>query len=304
MCNNCLSLNSVYRIDPTRTLTLRKNFASKMGAKFNTLKSDIRTSIVKNDAFALKTNAPLGKEQFKFVRDPEKIVLFLEWLQRQIDQGILESYYGRQVGTAVEQAWTNRYIRLAYEKGIDRAQNELKAKGYVIPESATVATSMSLPIHIDRIGLLYTRTFTGLKGITDEMSKQIAEVLSEGMAFGDSPYNIAKNIVNRVDKIGITRAKILARTEVIRAHHQAMVNEFKNWGIIGVRVLAEWRTAGDGRVCDICKRIARKDNGYGSGVYLLDQVEGMIPVHPQCRCIIIPLDITDNEELLERVRRG
>jgi SPP1 gp7 family putative phage head morphogenesis protein len=270
------NINTMFRGDPTRTLTLRKRYESEIYKRFRRLKGDIRTSIVTNDCFALKqpvTNAPLGSRQFAFERDSAKVVLFLEWLQKQVDNNILEVYYGNQLGSSIEEAWMNMYIRTSYEKGIGRGQQEMLSAGYTIPATVSSATAMQMPFHIDRVGLLYTRNFTGLKGITDEMSKQIAEILAEGMATGEGPLELARRINNRVDKIGLTRAKTLARTEMIRSHSDAMLLEFENWGVAGVSVLAEWITAGDARVCPLCKPKQGK-------IYSLEQAAGMIPFHP------------------------
>jgi len=289
-------ISSAFRADPTRTLMLRRKYSAALYKRFRKLKGDIRTSLVTNDAFGLRVNIPLSARQFVFQRDPEKVESFLIWLQKQVDDGILEAYFGNQLGSPIENSWANIYIRQAYEKGVNRAQVEMKTAGYLIPETASVATAMQVPFHIDRVGLLYTRNFTSLKGITDEMSKQISIVLAEGMATGKGPVEIANIINDRVDKIGITRARTLARTEVIRSHHMGMVQEMRNWGVVGVKVLAEWVTAGDGRVCSLCKPLDGK-------VFTLDKVEFMLPKHPQCRCIIIPLDVTDNEKLKRKIEK-
>jgi hypothetical protein len=171
-----------------------------MSKRFIVLKRDVKKSIVDNDAFGFRTqptiNEPISPNQFRFVRDPEKVVLFLQWLQKQIDKGILDLYYGIQVGEAVEQQWTNLYVRAAYEKGIERARIELVNAGYALSEAALAGALISPPIHIDRIGLLYTRVFNGLKGITDEMSKQISTILAEGMSRGEGPLEIARRIRN------------------------------------------------------------------------------------------------------------
>jgi len=299
------NINTMFRGDPTRTLTLRKRYETALSKRFRQLKSDIWTSVFTNDCFALNQpviNTPLASRQFAFERDPEKLVSFLAWLQKQVDNNILEVYYGNQLGSSIEEAWMNTYIRTSYEKGIGRSHQEMIAAGYTIPATVNVVSAMQMPLHIDRVGLLYTRNFTGLKGITDEMSKQIAEILAEGMATGEGPLELARRINNRVDKIGLTRAKTLAQTEMVRSHHQSMMQEFKNWGVAGVTVLAEWITAGDSRVCPLCKKKANRDNGFGSGVYTIDQVMGLIPLHPRCRCIAIPLDITDNKILLDKLK--
>ena len=72
------------------------------------------------------------------------------------------------------------------------------------------------------------------------------------------------------------RAETLARTEIIRAHHMANMQEYKNWGATGFEVIAEWSTAGDERVCDECA-------GYHENRYTMQAIEHAIPVHPQCR---------------------
>jgi len=51
----------------------------------------------------------------------------------------------------------------------------------------------------------------------------------------------------------------------------------------GVRVKAEWKTAGltDARTCDECREL----EGH---VFSLDEIEKMIPKHPNCRCVALP----------------
>jgi len=128
------------------------------------------------------------------------------------------------------------------------------------------------------------------------MDQQISRVLTQGMGDGDGPRLLARKL-NAVIRgggadLGITdalgrfipaerRAEVLARTEVIRAHHQAMIQEFKNWKVQGITVMAEFRTAGDNRVCYECSLNEGK-------FYTLQQAENLIPVHPQCRCMALP----------------
>lgn len=295
MLNN---INTMFHVDPTRTLTLRNRYASQMYTRFRKLKGDINKSIITNDCFGLRplrTNEPINTRQYAFARDPEKVLLFLDWLQKQVDNNILEIYYGNQLGSSIEEAWMNMYIRTSYEKGIERGQQEMRNVGYAIPTSVSAVTAFQIPTHVDRVGLLYTRNFTGLKGITDEMSKQIAIELAEGMALGKGPVEIARKINDRVDKIGLHRAKILAHTEIIRAHSESMLQEFKNWGVVGVGVLAEWVTAGDARVCSRCRPMEGR-------VFTIERASGMIPFHPLCRCLWLPLDVTDNQKLANKIK--
>jgi SPP1 gp7 family putative phage head morphogenesis protein len=239
---------------------------------------------------------------FNFPRTSDKVEAFMRWLQRQVDQGILELETLPRVGTALEQPWTNIYVYDSYKRGVMRATYEMNRQGYTSVPSLTqrggIEAVLTNPFHIDRVGVLYTRAFSDLKGITDAMDNQISKVLAQGLIDGDNPRLLARKLVATINGVGagdlgITdtlgrfiparrRAEMLARTEVIRAHHQANIQEYKNWGVEGVEVIAEFVTAGDDRVCTECA-------GYHGNQYTLEQAEHMIPVHPMCRCIVIPI---------------
>lgn len=292
--------------DPTHTVTLRNVFAREMKRRFRELTKVIKVSVVDRDCFGLKPavqgnqmNSTIPK-QFNFGRSSDKVAAFMAWLQQQVEKGILDVRIFNQVGSAVESAWTNRYIYDSYKRGVLRARQEMLKVGMDIPsmeETGGINATLSLPFHVDRLGLLFTRTFNDLKGITDEMDTLISRVLTQGIADGDSPLLLARKLVevinntgggdlSLVDSIGRfisaeRRAVILARTEIIRAHHVATIQEYRNWGVLGIKVLAEWQTAGDDRVCDKCASLQGK-------IYTLDEIENKIPLHPQCRCIALP----------------
>lgn len=278
-----LTVNAILRRDPTFTLTLRKAFVAAMEMRFNGLKRDIRVSIVDNDCFGLTTperrlsfQEALETEYFRFARSDDKIKGFMAWLEAQEKAGVLE--ITTRFGTGgIEGAWTDTYIQTAYQKGIIRARKELKKAGRGVAEPGQIpggmATVFNQPIHADRLGLLYTRTFNELKGVTESMNQGISRVLAQGIAEGKNPRTIARELNDRVDKIGKHRARILARTEVIRAHHVATIQEYKLYGIEGVKVKAEWLTAGF-NVCPQCEDLE------AGGPYTLEKIEPMIPRHP------------------------
>lgn len=303
--------NSVAKADPTKTTTIRKKFASEMGRRFRELAAVIRKAIVEQDCFGLRDDvvttmqlqAP-GFRQFAFTRSADKIDAFMEWLQEQERMGILEITRRQRLGDSIEEAWSNVYIRSSYQKGRAAALGKLGDAGYDVDgkiKERDLAAGFYQPVHADRVGVLYIRTFRELKGITDAMDQQISRVLAQGMAKGENPLRIAKQLNHVITGMGNgatlgikdtlgrfipaeRRAKILARTEVIRAHHQAHIQEYRNMEVAGVSVVAEWLTAGDSRVCPQCQEIAMAQQ-----YYTVDEVTDMIPVHPQCRCTTVPV---------------
>lgn len=272
---------------------LRKQFAAQMTIRFRALKGDINTSIITNDGFGLKPS-PFGRRlrilaaapyrAFDFPTSAGKVDAFMQWLREQEDEGILELIYGEGREIVGSSEWMNTYIDTAYKKGLRRGNSELVKAGLpsALPglPAFSVTAAFNRPIHADRVGLLYTRAFNELEGITDAMDQQISRILAQGMIEGQGPAQLARTINDRVDKIGLTRARVLARTETIRAHHVAMINTYREAGILGVTVKAEWATAGS-NVCPDCA-------GMQGRVFKLDEIEGLIPLHPNCRCVAIP----------------
>ena len=302
---------AVSRYDPTRTIHLRNVFVRDLNKRFRALRGIIRRAIIEQDCFGMldrkfKVTALAasdfflpGRKAFAFPRSEEKVNAFMSWLQGQEAKGLLEIETMQQIGTSIETAWTNKYIKNSYQRGIVRARMEMKNAGYKVPsisETGGISASMSTPFHAERCGLLFSRTFQELKGITSQMDTQISRVLSQGLADGESPREIAKLLTKTISgpagDLGITdtlgrfipaerRAQTLARTEIIRAHHHGNIQEMKNWAVEGVKVVAEWVTAGY-KVCPKCAVLEGK-------IFSLEEMLGKIPFHPNCRCCAIPV---------------
>lgn len=309
MCNVCHVTNSVVssyknQYDPTKTTVLRSAFARKMRVCFTDIQRLINDALIDKDVFGAKliTQRAAYQNEFDFPTSGQKVDAFMNWIQTLIDDNVLQVTRRQQIGQAVNPRWTDLYIENSYKRGLLSARNELRKINKSIPsieESGGVQTVMNTPFHLDRVGVLFIRVFEDLKGITQTMAMQISRVLSQGMIDGDNPRLIANKLVAVISEgggdLGITdtigryipakrRAEILARTEVIRAHHKAMIQEYRNWGVEGITVRAELRTAGDNRVCDIC-------SGLEGNTYSLEEAENLIPVHPLCRCMAIPYEV-------------
>jgi SPP1 gp7 family putative phage head morphogenesis protein len=252
----------------------------------------INQAIIQNDVFGLKSRqigdgaakvmmdaAAPPERAFEFSRSSDKVTQFMAWLTQQQDNLILGVTHGVDIASSSDSAWTNLYIELAYTSGLSGAASKMRKEGASVA-SSWVNTAFQRPIHADRVGLAYTRTFSELDGITKTMDQQISRVLAQGIAEGRGPFDIARQINERVDKIGRTRSRMLARTEVINAHADASLNAYQEAGLEGVEVEAEWLTAAD--PCPKCEEAAR------GGPYTISVARGLIPLHPNCRCAWAP----------------
>lgn len=233
----------------------------------------------------------------------------MQWLKEaQADPSIgLKIVNMERAGRSVDSAWTNQYVFDSYARGAERAAYEMNSAGFDVPSMQArggIQAAMQTPLHMDRVGLLYTRVYNELNGITDAMDQQISRVLAQGMIDGDNPRVLARKINKVIDglklgELGIRdqlgrfiparrRAEMLARTEIIRAHAEAQLLEYENW-MDEVTIRAEWTTAGDSRVCEQC---ASREGQ----VLTIAEARGMIPLHPNCRCIWLPY----NSEVVAR----
>lgn len=308
MCQACNTKNSVQvyarqqKADPSKTLPLQNAMVRELNRRFSNIERLIVDAVVKNDVFGLtlQTNAAPPKHAFSFPRSADKVQAFMDWLKQTIDEELVKVGTTPQLGTGVEAAWTNLYIEDSYKRGVQRARVEMKHAGMqdilTVAESGGIDAVMATPFHADRVGVLYSRTYEELQGVSTQMGSQISRVLSQGMIDGDNPRLLARKMLAVISgaggDLGLTdvlgrfiparrRAEIIARTEIVRAHHVATIQEYRNWGVSGISVQAEWVTAGDSRVCSKCAELQGR-------IYTLDEIESMIPAHPQCRCVAIP----------------
>lgn len=291
--------------DPTATKALRERFEGEVYRRFRALKGLIRYAVIDADVFGLSssepaTNAksvrpvwrpndpdinltPPSPHAYDFPSDERKVSEFMDFLDTQTDRGILEAGKYQQRGVGAARPWQNVYIRSAYEKGAHHADAAMVEQG-VIPPEQTLDDVFRATKHADSAGMIFTRQYRELRGVTEEMGRQMSRELTEGLTQGENPRKIARRLNDRVEKIGITRGRMVARTEVIRAHNEAALNRYQDVGqrLEGVTLLAEHTTAGDRRVCPECAALA-------GTTYTMDEARGAIPVHPNCRCTWVPV---------------
>lgn len=252
--------------DPTRTTSLRKRFEQDVNARFREIRGGVNRYFKENS------------ERFQFLRDDQKVSEFMQWLETE-QSAVLGMQRGAGLANAGSAEWANVYVSEAYHSGVNQSASKLRAGGADV-EQSWVMSAFSRPVHADRLGLIYTRVYSELQGITAAMDQSISRVLADGIGRGLNPLEIARQINEQVDGIGRNRARMLARTEVVAAHSEATLNSFQEAGIVGVEVEAEWLTAAG--ACELCTSIQ------AGGPYTIEEARGMLPAHPNCRCSWAP----------------
>ena len=304
--------------DPSKTAHISKAWLKDIDRRWYQLRKDVHKELLMIHA-GPRTNAS-GPYQFK--TDPHKLEHFKDWLQKKVGSKVLEVSSAEPMSVYKGQWWAGKYIQSAYKRGMLRSIEELRASksdkaSKLLPSNVSPASpeagrhigvSFLAPIHADRVALLYGRAFEGMKGINDDVSNRLSGLLAEGMASGVNPVDTGRLIDKALD-IGKARANTIARTETIRAHHIGSINTYRQAGVEGVRVLAELLTvAGEGGDFDamhVCEDCAELQEQTMKEPMSLDDIESLIPVHPNCRCVAIPVvHGPDGENLSEGDNEG
>lgn len=290
------------RWDPTFTSPIVRSWNAEVNRRVAAFYRDARQSVIKDDDYELFDEVKTNAKKYEFLTSAEKLRTFREWIDERLRLHFLDIIPGPSMKIYAGQWWANKYVLSAYKKGMIRAAKEMKAKGFkqfrnlipaglptTIEQWATIA--LTAPVHLDRVALVFSRTFEDMKGVCDATAKSLSDCLADGMVGGKNPYEMAAEIKKRTDMTA-TRARMVARTETIRAHHVASINTYREAGLEGVEIVAELATVSRGKgnyeemnVCPECAALEKKTQ---ENPMPLDEAEGLIPVHPNCRCVAIP----------------
>jgi len=271
--------------DPTSTLTIRRRANREINRRFKRVRKTI-IQVVTDPRYGLFPdgettnilipNATLPLDgRFQFVRESQRLEEFNKYMGELIDEEIL-SFEG-----GVDRYFLNQDIGASYSRGAVKSR---LAAERGIPSLLELSdyNPFTRAQHLERAELIYTRTFEGMKRLTDTMKGQMNRVLSEGMIQGTNPRVIAREMAARVDKIGITRARLIARTEIVESHNEAGIRESELIEAdTGVEIKMQWFTALDGRQRDTHEERHEK-------IYTKEKARELIG-EPNCRCSVSPV---------------
>jgi len=222
-------------------------------------------------------------ERFQFLTSPEQVNSFREFLKKLLQQYIVDE------NVNAEDQWFQQYVEEGYRKGAGRAWDDTRpsVKKWMNSDEANkkldfydgtradfLRSSFARPVSVEKVKLLAGRSFTDLKGISDQMNAKLIRGLTDGLVQGKNSKQMYKDLAREVG-ISESRAEAIAQTELTRAHASGQLQSFRDLGVTRLGVMAEWKTADDDRVCDECDAM----NGT---VMTVDEAEGMIPRHPNC----------------------
>ncbi len=209
------------RGDPTRTMPIARRFVNDLRKRVNGLRRAVRDFLVTEDELGLKQQRSIFsrlQREFQFRTDAGKLTAFNEFFAQQVQANV----FSVAPGTDPTRPWTATYVESAYKRGQINAYlstkeaqllEELGVGGQT--QAEFLRSSFAAPETVSKVQLLATRTFEDLKGFTSQMGTDLNRILSQGIADGVGPREIARTMTR--DMAGLTRrrAEQIARTECL-----------------------------------------------------------------------------------------
>lgn len=308
-CATTPTANATVSGDPSGTRSIREEFIKAIRRRFRRLRGAVRKKVgYANDALHLMEDAPGpsanvddDRDRFDAPTRQSLINQFSEWLEQKAREEILAPVDLPSVGDG--EHWTAPHIRAAYAKGWRQATGRLTQEGVSIEPAEDVEAIFQLPVPRRQLRKLYTRTFENLESVSDDIADEVRSTLTEELALGKNPRDMAERLADEISKIEETRALVLARTETLYSHNEAALDRYEDAGVDTVQH-GEWATAKDQKVCPICESLDGREFGIpemregtfqfaADGDDVPDHLAGEYPLHPPAhpngRCTIYPV---------------
>jgi HK97 family phage portal protein len=131
------------------------------------------------------------------------------------------------------------------------------------------------------------------QSMLDTDREALSNLITDGYNDGLSVPEIRNSITNKFEDISKNQSSRITRTEVMRVSNMANIDAYKQSGVVEGK---QWLTAGATDECSAYEgKIEELDNNFFSIQSEFDS--GDPPLHPNCRCVIIPVvKLTEGED--------
>lgn len=263
MTCNC-SLHVHRQLDPTRTTSIRRRLERRSNALWQELRGEARQRL---DSMP----HPLTEDQNR---------AFMRWFERRAYELLLEASPDQDPEEISPPSWMRGPVDEAFEKGAESGLSLVEAAGVAL--GVTAAAILLREGGRNRRAEMYRRIAEETAGAISATRQQVQRTLRDS----GTKTEALSGVADRMRKTGQHRMRLLARTEIVRGNNKGRmaVYEYAEMDEVGIQAeMVNWVTAGDGLVCDECEAMAE------GGPYKRSSVENSLPLHPNCRCALLPV---------------
>lgn len=279
-----LSNSAAERIDPTRTVVLRRAFSRYYTVVWQRIAKRIAEYLE-----AAQVGYGIAAQVLAFNRAVRAIV----------DDEMRVAQSDRQYGTEA-------LIMAGYLRGLQRADWDMQSVDTYM--HGTPQQAIYQPQFREEISLLGIMLASQLSGVADAAVSAIQQAYAQAITIGASVAEQIRQIKPAIKKTGIVRSAAAVRTAIVRSFNNAILSRYESMGGQVVGVVPErnidvtgtgdvrYQSVNDERRCKVCEKLTFQDNGFGEGLYSIDQARGLVsvenvkagepilPRHANCRC--------------------
>jgi len=210
--------------DPARQFGNLRNARAELRRRIKRIKKGMR-QLIGTLQPALVTNAAT----YTYDIDATKYNQINLFIQRLLYSELLDNPQGE----FTNRWWLNANLSIAYEDGTADALQSAKNMAQVeivgaelsqAMRSVQIEQVMFSPGYQRRVGLVHSRVFNEMKGLSDSAKVDLSESLARSMAAGKGIRDVTKDVMARVD-VTESRAWRIARSEITMAYRNATAAE-------------------------------------------------------------------------------
>ncbi len=187
-------------------------------------KADIakRVRAARPDVLALLAGIPVqvvaaNAASYVYELDAMRYQLVVDEIQRIIDNALGVS----RISGKPPRWFFDAYLQSAYQQGTGQAAANIAVQVPEVAQQLELQQILTSEPYQRRIQLVYARTFNNMRGFSGQAAEDLARVLANGVANGQSPRTIAATMGGVFDEVEGYRALRIARTEINKAYTEA-----------------------------------------------------------------------------------
>ncbi len=196
-----LKLPKVKGTDPTHTILLKREYGMKLGKLYDTFKEEVIIRL--RPILGRAERSGIMGRAFEIIDETAAITIY-EPSHKIIQENVTKGY-------------------AAGKKAASRNPRVVRA-GLTIPYQLNMLDQMVVQD-------LAARNFGLVTNATEKMKAEMLRTISEGIRQQKGTYEIANKLKDRVDKVGKSRAKMIARTEIAFSYNNAVAKTYQREGI-------------------------------------------------------------------------
>lgn len=227
--------------DPTRSTPKRKRVERNFHAKWDAILGAVRRELNSTSYYHPQNDRSIGQQTSAF----------REWLETELDTTVVEPAYSRR---QIERGdhYTGRIVREFHEHGIELAHAHLKEAGashrvLEVPPDAVLRDDNPQfggeGIHHEYLTENYDEIYSDVVDVARETSKQAYREYRDAAREGATLSDTLSRIIDRIEKVGITRTDLVARTKLIQVINDAVLARYDQLGVTEVGVEIEAPTS-------------------------------------------------------------